>query len=209
MKVSTMITIILKAILVPIVAIFFLNKFNLFEHITFVPEEYQYEIGLTAYLALIEALYGFGENFINSKKASVVCVFFKSETDKDEKNIPSIICDEAVGVANINCNIELTGNLGRVRKCKLQMELPSWLTAQVSNSDTVLSYTGNLLIWEFDKLLPETGISNQSATYKSKISLIKNTSGNNISIKLEPQMKRIIGIDFIINLAFYLTFPFY
>lgn len=199
MKVSTMITIILKAILVPIVAIFFLNKFNLFEHITFVPEEYQYEIGLTAYLALIEALYGFGENFINSKKASVVCVFFKSETDKDEKNIPSIICDEAVGVANINCNIELTGNLGRLRKCKLQMELPSWLTAQVSNSDTVLSYTGNLLIWEFDKLLPETGISNQSATYKSKISLIKNTSGNNISIKLEPQIKRIIGIAFKTN----------
>ena len=75
MKVSTMITIILKAILVPIVAIFFLNKFNLFEHITFVPEEYQYEIGLTAYLALIEALYGFGENFINSKKASVVVCY--------------------------------------------------------------------------------------------------------------------------------------
>lgn len=79
------------------------------------------------------------------------------------------------------------------------MELPSWLTAQISTSDTVLSYTGNLLIWEFDKMLPETGISNQSATYKSKISLIKNTSGNNISIKLEPQMKKMKGIGFETN----------
>ena len=87
----------------------------------------------------------------------------------------------------------------RLRKCKMQMELPSWLTAQVSTSDTVLSYTGNLLIWEFDKMLPETGISNQNAAYKNKISLIKNISGNNISIKLEPQMKKIKGIAFETN----------
>lgn len=199
MKVSAIIKIMLKAILIPIIAVLCLNKFNLFEYITFVPEEYQYEIGLTVYLALIETLYGFVENFINSQKAKVVCVFFELETDKDGKNVPSIICDETIGVATINCYIELAGNLGRLRKCKLQMELPSWLTAQVSTSDTVLSYAGNLLIWEFDKMLPETGISNQSATYKSKISLIKNTSGNNISIKLEPQMKKIKGIGFETN----------
>lgn len=199
MKVSTTIKILLKAILIPIVAVWGLSKFNLFEYITFVPEEYQYEIGLTVYLALIEALYGFGENFIDSKKAKVVCVFFKSETDKDGKNIPSIICDETIGVATINCYIELTGNLERLRKCKLQMELPSWLTAQISASDTVLSYIGNQLIWEFNKMLPETGISNQSATYKNKISLIKNISGNNISIRLEPQMKGVKGIGFETN----------
>lgn len=199
MKVFTIIKIMLKAILIPIVAVLCLGKFNLFEYITFVPEEYQYEIGLTVYLALIEALHGFGKNFINSKKAKIACVFFKTETDKDEKNVPFIICDETIGVATINCYIELTGNLKRLRKCKMQMELPSWLTAQVSTSDTVLSYTGNLLIWEFDKMLPETGISNQNAAYKNKISLIKNISGNNISIKLEPQMKKIKGIAFETN----------
>lgn len=136
MKVSTITKILLKAILIPIVAVLGLSKFNLFEYITFVPEEYQYEIGLTAYLALIETLYGVGESFIDSKKAKVVCVFFKSETDKDRKNIPSIICDETIGVATIDCYIELTGNLERLRKCKLQMQLPSWLTAQISTSDT-------------------------------------------------------------------------
>lgn len=199
MKVPTIIKIILKAILIPILVVWCLNKFNLFEYITFVPEEYQYEIGLTVYLALVESLFGFGENFIDSQKAKVVCVFFESEADKDEKNIPSIICDETIGVATINCFIELTGNLGRLRKCKLKLEVPSWLTAQVGTSDTVLSYAGNLLTWEFDKILPETGISNQSATYKGKISLIKNISGNNISIKLEPQMQKIIGVRFETN----------
>ena len=199
MKVSATIKIILKAILIPIVVVWCLNKFNLFEYITFVPEEYQYEIGLTVYLALIEAVLGFIENFIDSKRAKVKCVFFKSEMDKDEKNVPSIICDETIGVAVISYNIMLTGNLGRLRKCKLKLEVPSWLVAQAYTSDTVLSYEGNLLTWEFDKILPETGINNQSATYKGKISLIKNISGNNMLIKLEPQMQKIIGVRFETN----------
>lgn len=105
MNVSAIIKIILKAILIPVIAVWGLSKFNVFEYITFVPQEYQYEIGLTVYLALIEAVYGFGENFIDSKKAKVMCVFFKSEMDKDGKNIPSIICDEIIGVATINCDI--------------------------------------------------------------------------------------------------------
>ena len=79
------------------------------------------------------------------------------------------------------------------------MELPSWLTAQISASDAVLSYTGNLLTWKFSKMLPESGIGDQSATYKSKISLIRNTSENNISIKLEPQMKKTKCISFETN----------
>lgn len=199
MNVSTIIKIFLKAILIPIVTVWGLSKFNVFEYITFIPEDYRYEIGLTVYLALIEALYEFGEKFVDSKKAKVVCIFFKSETDKDGKNIPTIICDATIGVAVINCYIELTGNLGRLRKCKLQMELPSWLTAQISASDAVLSYTGNLLTWEFSKMLPEMGIGDQSATYKSKISLIRNTSENNISIKLEPQMKKTKCISFETN----------
>lgn len=60
---------------VNLVTVLELSKFNLFEYITFVPEEYQYEIGLTVYLTFIETLYGGGKSFIDSKKAKVVCVF--------------------------------------------------------------------------------------------------------------------------------------
>ncbi len=190
MNVSTIIKRLLKALLIPFVTVLVLSRFNIFGYITFIPEDYRYEAGLTAYLALIEALYGFGEKYIDSKKAKIVCIFFKSETDRNGVNIPTVICDENMGVAVIQCDIKLTGNLGRLRRCELQMGLPSWISAQINASDEVLSYTENLLIWDFSRILPETGVSNQNVRHASRISLIRNTSENNISIKLQPQMKK-------------------
>ena len=75
MNVSTIIKIFLKAILIPIVTVWGLSKFNVFEYITFIPEDYQYEIGLTVYLALIEALYEFGEKFVDSKRQKLYVSF--------------------------------------------------------------------------------------------------------------------------------------
>lgn len=199
MNVSSIIKILLKAILIPVFSALLLSKFNLSEYIPFVPEEYQYEIGLTVYLALIEAIYGFCESFFNSRKAKVICVFYKVKEDKDIENIPTIICDDTIGVSTINYYIELTGNLKRLRKCKFKMELPPWLTIQLNISDEVLSYKNNQLIWEFDKILPATGIKNQNANCQNKISLIKNISGNNVSLDLKPKMEKKIGICFATN----------
>ncbi|MBE6070074.1 MAG: hypothetical protein E7211_20650 [Clostridium lundense] len=199
MRVSTIIGVLLKAIIIPVIAVLGLDKFNLFEYISFVPADYRYEIGLAVYLTLIEAVYGFIENIVNQRRANVICTFYISEGDEDIKNTPSIRCDDTIGVATINCHLQLSGNLKLLRKCKLYLELPSWLTSQVNVLDTVLSYTGNQLNWEFDRMLPTTGIKNQVAEYKNKISLIKNASGNNLTIELEPQMVRSRGVKFETN----------
>ena len=79
------------------------------------------------------------------------------------------------------------------------MELPSWVTAQINVQDTVLSYEGNRLTWKFDRMLPASGLDNVSAEYKSKISLIKNSGGDNMMIKLEPKVKTIVGMKFETN----------
>ena len=47
MKIPSAIRILLKALLVPLIAVFFLNQFNIFEYITFVPEDYKFDVGLT------------------------------------------------------------------------------------------------------------------------------------------------------------------
>lgn len=199
MRASTIIEVLLKALIIPIIAVVGLANFNVFEYVMFVPVDYQYEIGLTVYLTLIEAIYGFVENIIEEKKASVICVFYLAETGKDINNTPSIICDEVIGVSTINCEIQVTGNLKRLRKCKLSLELPMWLTSQVNISDTVLNYTDNQLNWKFERMLPTSGINNQSASYKNKVSLIKTTTGDKLSIKLEPQMEKNFGVKFKTN----------
>lgn len=198
-RVPPVIKILLKAIIVPVIVVFGLSKFNLFEFITLVPKDYQYEVGLTFYLAVTEAIYGLIQTNIEQNKANIKCIFYLLEVDKDIKNTPTIVCSGNVGVATINCHIVLGGNLKRLRKCNFILELPSWLTSQVNVSDTVLKYSNNQLCWEFDRLLPTDGIINQVAEYKNKLSLIKNVDENNLAIKLEPYTKKLYGVKFETN----------
>lgn len=48
-------------------------------------------------------------------------------------------------------------------------------------------------------MLPRTGTSNILATYNSKIALIKNSSGDNMTIDLKPEICKNIGITFVTN----------
>lgn len=199
MRVPDVIKILLKAIIIPVIVVYGLCKFNLFEFITFVPKEYQYEVGLTVYLAVAETVYGLIQTYVEQKKAVIKCIFYRTEPDKDINNTPTITCSRNVGVATIDCHIVLSGNLKRLRKCNFIIDLPSWLTSQVSVSDTVLNYSNNQLCWRFDRLLPTDGINNQMAEYKSKLSLIKNQEDNNLAIILEPHIKKIYGVKFETN----------
>ena len=112
MRVPTIVKLILKSLIIPIVAVISLNYFNLFEYVVFVPEDYRYEVGLTVYLAISETIYGLIESWIERKQATVKCIFYVSDIDKDINNNPSIMCDsEGMGVASVNCYVELKGNL--------------------------------------------------------------------------------------------------
>lgn len=196
---STIIKVLLKSIIIPIVVVFGLSKFNLFEYIAFIPKDYQYEVGLTVYLAVLETVVGLIESWMEQKKAKIMCIFYISESDKNISNTPLVICDNDMGVANIKCHLEVSGNLKRIRSCTFKLELPSWLTAQINVQDTVLKYEGNTLIGKFDRMLPRTGTSNILATYNSKIALIKNSSGDNMTIDLKPEICKNIGITFVTN----------
>ena len=199
-RVPAIVKLVFKSIIIPIVVVALLNYFNLFEYITIVPVEYRYEVGLTVYLAIAETVYGLIGSFIEKKRAHVRCTFYLSEVDKDTKNNPAIVCDSnGLGVATINCQFELSGNLKRLRKCKVNMELPEWLSSQVSSSDIVLDYSTNKLKWEFVRLLPETGLDGQIAKYKNKISFIRTTEESNLSIILQPQMNKCFGVSFETN----------
>ncbi len=58
MKLSSIIKILIKAVVLPIIAMFMLNKWNLCEYITFIPEDYRFEAGLALYMAILEAVAG-------------------------------------------------------------------------------------------------------------------------------------------------------
>ena len=197
----TLLKTIFISFLTPVIALFLVDIFNPFEYVRFVniSVDTMYEFGITTYMTILGVAIKLIEDFLESKKAYIICTFYLKENDKDINNVPLIACDEQVGVATINCYLKLAGNLKRLRKCELELALPSWLDAQLNISDTVVDYVDKRLVWKFDGVLPESGIDEQIVKCKTKISLIKNDNVNDIYILLVPQIRKIYGVSFKTN----------
>ena len=93
MRGSTIVKLFLKSLIIPLVVVISLSYFNLFNYVIFVPQDYRYEVGLTVYLAIAETIYGLIESWIEQKQATIKCIFYVSDIDKDINNNLSIMCD--------------------------------------------------------------------------------------------------------------------
>lgn len=104
MNIPVSVKVILRAILGPVFAVIALAKFNLFEYITFIPTEYQYEVGLTVYLACAEALLEIIQRCGEKNCAKITCIFYRKANEINLSNIPAISCSSSTaGCASIKC----------------------------------------------------------------------------------------------------------
>lgn len=190
MKRPVLIKIALEALLIPLIAMFLLHKFNLFNYITFIPENYRFDAGLTCYLAILEALFETVIYFLSKQQADIVCVYYRDKREMNITNAPVIVCEESMGgTASFRCHVKISGNIKRLRSAGISMELPSWVTAQIERNDLVMSYENNTLSWDFKRLLPEKSDFEQFAEYDSKIGIIRTQADNSLSIKVQPQFQ--------------------
>lgn len=181
--------ILIKAFLVPVCAVLALNKFNIFEFISLVPIDKQFDLGLTAYLALFEALFLFAETKLNAHTAKISLIFYTQKSYKDIKNIPKIVCDQSSShVANISCDIHISGNTKLLRKTRLTLSLPSWVSSQVSASEVVLSYSDDTIIWSFSNLLANSGEKECHAEHTISIPFIDQETVSCSSLLLKPEL---------------------
>lgn len=189
MKVPTLLKVLIKAIAIPIISMFALNRFNLFEFISLVPEDRYFDIGLTAYLAIFEALFLFFEKWIESQRASITCVFYVKKTEKNEKNTPKVVCGSSTShVANIYCDIQTTGNNKLLRKVSVSLNLPDWVSSQIPQNETVAHYKNNTLVFAFDKLIPESAGREHVALHTVQIPFIETANEGYSSVVLKPQL---------------------
>ena len=205
MKKSTLLIVLkvlIKAIFMPLIAVYAISKFNIFSYMTFVPEGYVFEAGITLYLAILEAVSELIEMAIESSRASVDVIFYKSISEKSLDNTPTIICDPETGVATLKCSIVLFGNVKRLRKCKLKIALPSWLSSQPRSNNRVLTYKENELTWDFEKLLPKGTKKKQKVEYSCDMSFIRCEESGVAEIVLQPEQIdkcNSLGIAFSVN----------
>lgn len=167
--------VIIKALAVPLITLFSLNKFNLFSTISAIPVDYQFEVGLTIYFSIFEAIAQIIEQLIDESRTTITFTFYKVPEEENIKSNPTIICsDDNNGVAYLSCHIALAGNIKKLRKAELCMTLPEWLSTQVDSNNKVLSKQDNTLIWKFTSLIPSSGTKYQKADCTQKIPFIRN-----------------------------------
>lgn len=165
---------IVKGIVLPTIAIFFLNRINIFDFISIVPSDSCFEFGLAAYLVLLECLYVKLMKFIATKKTQVECVFGCAGQNMNINSIPEMIFNNEVSY--INVRVDISGNRKCLAKKKLLISLPEGLDVQVNSGKVLVE--NNICKLDIEKIINGNSNMVESTYYRFKIGIIKNYSRN-------------------------------
>lgn len=202
MKKSIIVKIFVGALLIPIVSLFLISKFNLFSYFDFIPVDYRFEAGLGSYMFVLDAIYEYVVLLISNRHTKITFIIYKTKNEMDIGNTPTVVCSEGNrGVASFNCSVRLEGNLKKLRKINVLLPLPLWVTSQIPQDDESISSSAEGVIWDFSNILPANSEYQQSIECTSKVPLIKNQSNNTLSINVRPQLVKKhcwseLGIEF-------------
>ena len=195
---SSLKVIILKAIALPLFAIFLVGKFNIFDSITFVPNEYSFEIGLTSYIAILDFIYFKLSKYIDlNHKASIECLFYSDKLSKKITNIPSVSFIE--DVSYINCCITVKGGAKKLAKNALIISFPNWVDLQQTNGSAGIINDKNQFVIELGSIICIDDKIVEVSTVDIKIGLIRNQSPNNYSTVVAPIIKKQFMMQFAFN----------
>lgn len=192
MKASWWLRMLIKAIITPISAVYFLDKFNICDYLLFIPDEHKFDVGLSLYLAVLEMGAEFLENLCSNTVAEIECVFYSDKDNKNINTIPHFVCDsDSDGVTNIYCEVKVKGNIQKLKKCKLIMDIPEWVTSQVPKTNRVVQYSDNRIMWSFNKFLSDSAIADGSGTGTTiTFPLINSTKDEIMSEVIRPTLKK-------------------
>lgn len=189
---KTTIKALIKSLIGTIITLFILNQINIIDYIEIVPEGSRYSIGLTMYLTIIETIFESVDNLIQSRKSYVELVFFNSKNNINADNTPVFSIDNNLGFVKLNYQLELSGNIKRLKKNPVKLNLPWWLNAQIESNNMVVNYNcnDNTLTWNFDELLRYNDKKIRNFSNSGCITLYCNEKMNDSSIELKIENKK-------------------
>ena len=190
--------IIIKCILTPIIAVFLVNKWNFFESVTIIPNDYAFEFGLAAYLGFLEWLYTKIVCKIKENEAKIECVFYCSGQQESIESNPAIqFRDE---VAYINGKINVSGKVKKLCKNNVLIIIPNWVDIQIDGCEDLIIVENNVCKIKIDKIINSRGTNIETTSVKFKIGLIKNYSSNQeYATVIQPSLEKNFSYKFTYN----------
>lgn len=134
-----------------IVALFIAHKFNIFEHMDFIPVDKAYDACITVYFAIAESLIKIlGEHisgFIKAKQTEVQLIFYSDKNNISLGSNPKVRFND-LDVATINVRVFISGKVKSINGKKIMIYAMSQMDYQVGNNGSALSLdsTGNIVI---------------------------------------------------------------
>ena len=146
---------VIKTFVSAILGIILLNIFNIFDHLSFVPNDIKYKVGMTTYFPIIDLLLSAILSKIDEKLyTKIECVFYNKRNEADPLENPIINFNE--DIAKISVKISVVGHSSRLRKISIKLIMPDWITVQtVSNVVSVADDTHSCVL-KLSKIIPET-----------------------------------------------------
>lgn len=180
-----------KGVVFPILVIWILGRYNIFNDISFVPDDKKFDVGLAAYLGLVECVYVCVytkmKGFIETNKAEVKCIFWCAGTMPNISSTPYITFVE--DTAHINVKVQVSGKVKRLVNNKISLSFPDWLDVQ-ANGDLGINVIGRVCIIDIGEII-DRNIDVVEDTYHTfKISVIKNySSSDGYGTIIGPKLK--------------------
>lgn len=189
---------IIKSILSVLLSIFVINRFNVFSLITFIPDEFSFEIYLTLYIAVFElGLTRFLEKIEKKYYGEINCVFYESNDKISKDSNPTISFNEEV--CYIKCSIHIRGSVDLFKDNKLIISLPNWVSVQSIDKSSILKSDGeNRYVVLLSEILPVNQVFIENSKADIKLGFILEDRQDNYEITLTPELfkNRFIKFEF-------------
>lgn len=189
----------IRGVVFPLIAIWILGKYNIFNDISFIPSDKKFDVGLAACLGLFECFYVCISTkikvFIASNKSEVKCIFWCAGTTPEVSSTPHINFIE--DTAHINVKVQVSGKTSKLSGNKILISFPEWLDVQTDN-DLGINVDKRVCIIDIDKIIDKNTDIIEDTYHTYKISVIKNYSsingyGTTISPKLEKKFMSVFN----------------
>lgn len=145
----------IKTLVSAILGIILLNLFNVFDHLSFVPSDIKYKVGMTTYFPIIDLVLLAILSKIDEKfYTKIECIFYNRRNGANPLENPIINFNE--DIAKISVKISAAGHSSRLRKISIKLIMPDWITIQTDSNVVSVADDTHSCILKLDKMIPES-----------------------------------------------------
>lgn len=171
-------------------ALWVAHGINIFDYMTFVPQDKSYDVCITVYFTIVEAILNISYimlmEWFDQKKVEIEAIMFTANEEPNRNTCP-IIRFDAMGIAEVNMKVSLKGKRSQLINKTIILHAMNQVEYQVGRrgSGAKVDNEGNYII-EIEKLCNNQEMINMNETYK--LVLQRGTLEDSAQIMISPKL---------------------